>query len=122
MSDELTPDSPPELLRAAAERNRKETVALQAANLARGREIEADAARVLVQAALALLEAQRCATEPRDVEPLQQAIAGASAVRVVIELPRATTGVRPSVSLLSIDGYGGETPLMQCTAQPVTSN
>ncbi|MEB2353246.1 MAG: hypothetical protein OZ924_17785 [Burkholderiaceae bacterium] len=122
MSDELTPDSPPEALRAAAERNRKQVAALLVANLAHGRLVEASAAQVLVQAAQALLEAQRYATEPGDVETLQEALAGASAVRVTVELPRTSTGIRPTVSLVAIDGYGGEVPIMQGTAQPVTSN
>jgi hypothetical protein len=122
MSDELTPDSPPEALRAAAERNRKETAALQAANLAHGRLVEASAAQALVQAAVALLEAQRYATEPGDVETLQQAIAGASAVRVTIELPRVTSGVRPSVTLAAIDQHGGEIDLAQATMQPAKRN
>lgn len=122
MSDELTPETPADVLRAAAERNRKETTALQAANLAHGRLIESAAAQALVQAAVALLEAQRYATEPGDVETLQEALRAASAVRVVVELPRATTSIRPSVSLVAIDGYGGELLLMQGTAQPVKAN
>lgn len=122
MSDELTPETPADVLRAAAERNRKETTALQAANLAHGRLIESAAAQALVQAAVALLEAQRYSAEPGDVETLQEALRAASAVRVVVELPRATTSIRPSVSLVAIDGYGGEVPLMHGTAQPVTKN
>lgn len=123
MSDnELSPDSPANVLRAAAERNRQETTALQAANLAHGRLIESAAAQALVQAAVALLEAQRYATEPGDVDALQEALRAASAVRVTVELPRVSTTVRPSVSLVAIDGYGGEVPLMHGTAQPVTKN
>lgn len=122
MSDELTPETPADVLRAAAERNRKQTAALLVANLARGREVEASAAQALVQAAVALLEAQRYAAEPGDVDALQEALRAASAVRVVVELPRVSTTVRPSVSLLAIDGYGGEVPLMQGTAQPVKVN
>lgn len=122
MSDELTPETPADVLRAAAERNRKQTAALLVANLARGREVEASAAQALVQAAVALLEAQRYTAEPGDVDALQEALRAASAVRVVVELPRATTSIRPSVSLVAIDGYGGEVPLMQGTAQPVKVN
>lgn len=122
MSDELTPETPADVLRAAAERNRKQTAALLVANLARGREVEASAAQALVQAAVALLEAQRYAAAPGDVDALQEALRAASAVRVVVELPRVSTTVRPSVSLLAIDGYGGEVPLMQGTAQPVKVN
>lgn len=122
MPDELAPDSPPEALRAAAERNRKQVAALLVANLARGRMVESRAAQVLVQAAVALLEAQRYAVDPGDAEALQEAISGASAVRVTIELPRTSTGIRPTVSLVAVDGFGGETAIMQGTAQPVTSN
>lgn len=122
MSDELTPDSPPEELRAAAERNRKQTAALLADYQARGRMIEAGAAEALVHCAMALLEVQQHVTERADRELVRQALAGASAVRVVVELPRATTGIHPTVSLVAVDGYGGEVPLMQCTAQPVVAN
>lgn len=122
MSDELSPDSPIELLRAAAARNQKETAALQVANLAHGRLVEAEAARLLVATAIALLDAQRYATDPGEVELLQHALDGASAVRVTIELPRATTTIRPTVTLLALDGFGGETALMQVSAQAATRN
>lgn len=115
-------DSPTEELRAAAERNRKEIAALLVSNLERGRFVEAEAARLLVQGAIALLDAQRYATDPGEVELLQHALAGASACRVVVELPRTSTTIRPTVTLLAIDGYGGETPITQCSAHAATQN
>lgn len=117
MSDELTPDSPADVLRAAAEQNRKETAALLVSNMERGRDAEAAAAQALVRATLALLEAQRYSAAPDDLELLQKALAGASAVRAVVELPLAASGVRPSVTLTALDGFGGETDIAQVTMQ-----
>ncbi len=52
---------------------------------------------------------------PGDAAAIRDALTGGAALRVVVEVPTARSGVLPSVELQVIDQHGGEVPLRRVT-------